>query len=65
MDKDVEKFIKDISERVSKIELICQDLGNRVDKLENGEYGTGVYLDGCNEADIEYITDKSVKKEHE
>lgn len=60
-----DKELEEIKARIDRIELICQELGNRVDKLEKGEYGTGVYLEGCTEADAEYIIGKSIEKEGE
>ena len=57
--------IEEMKARIDRIELICQELGNRVDKLEKGEHGTGVYLDGCTEADAEYIIGKPIEKEGE
>ena len=54
--------IKEIEDRLNRIELYIQTLEERVDKLEKGEFGTGVYLDGCTEADAEYITGKPIQK---
>ena len=56
---DVEK--KQFNELILKL----QELEKRVTDLENGEFGTGVYLDGCTEADAEYISGKPIKKEGE
>lgn len=41
--------------------LTIQSLEKRVQDLENGEFGTGLYLDGCNELDREFITNKNKK----
>ena len=57
-----DKEFEELKARVDRIELICQELGNRVDNLEKGEYGTGVYLDGCTQADAEYIVGKPIEK---
>lgn len=57
-----DKELEEMRARIDHIELICQELENRVDKLEKGEYGTGVYLEGCTEADAEYIAGKPIEK---
>lgn len=57
-----DKEFEELKARIDRIELICQELGNRVDNLEKGEYGTGVYLDGCTQADAEYIVGKPIEK---
>ena len=51
--------------RIDQLEIVCRELETRVDKLENGNFGTGVYLDGCSENDAEYIIGKPIKKEGE
>ena len=33
----------------SDLTLTIQSLEKRVQDLENGEFGTGLYLDGCND----------------
>lgn len=45
--------------------LKVQQLEQRVADLENGEFGTGIYLDGCTEADAEYIINKSETEKKE
>lgn len=57
-----DKEFEELKARIDRIELICQELGNRVDTLEKGEFGTGVYLEGCTEADAEYIIGKPIEK---
>lgn len=59
---DIEKKI------LNELILRVQQLEQRVADLENGEFGTGIYLDGCTEADADYIsgknnTDKENRKE--
>lgn len=51
---DIIKIQKDLT-------LTIQSLEKRVQDLENGEFGTGLYLDGCNELDREFITNKNKK----
>lgn len=51
--------------RLTELLLKIQLLETRVEKLEKGEFGTGVFLDGCTEADAEYIAGKPIKKEGE
>lgn len=55
-----EEHLKKLEDRVTKLELFAQTLEERISNLENGEFGTGVYLEGCSEADAEYI--KSIKE---
>ena len=45
----------------SDLTLTIQSLEKRVQDLENGEFGTGLYLDGCNDLDREFITNKNEK----
>lgn len=47
---------KEILEKLQNLILQVQSLETRVEDLEKGEFGTGVYLDGCTEADKEYIS---------
>ena len=49
---DVEKILQELILRVQQLE-------QRVADLEKGEFGTGIYLDGCTEADAAYISGKS------
>lgn len=49
---DIEKKI------LNELILRVQQLEQRVADLENGEFGTGIYLDGCTEADANYISRK-------
>jgi hypothetical protein len=51
-----------MEQKIMELTLKIQELEQRVEKLENGEFGTGIYLDGCSEADVEYITGKNEKK---
>lgn len=56
--KDIDEKCKEFTERLQRIELICQQLEDRVYTLEKGEFGTGIYLDGCSEETKEYINNK-------
>ena len=56
---------EELEKKLLEIELTLQALDQRVTDLENGEFGTGVYLDGCTEADAEYISGKPYKKDGE
>ncbi len=51
--------------KITDLELKLQILEQKVEDLQKGEFGTGIYLGGCNEADIEYISGKTIKKEGE
>lgn len=53
----------DLEQTVRELLLKIQQLEERIDKLEKGEFGTGIYLDGCSEATIEYITNKTQEGE--
>lgn len=54
--------IEELLKLVKELNLKIQTLEERITNLENGEFGTGVYLSGCTEADAEYIAAKAVKK---
>lgn len=53
---------KEIEQKLNELLLQIQQLEKRVETLEKGEFGTGIYLDGCTEASIEYITGKPIKE---
>lgn len=55
----------DVEKKLNELTLKMQELEQRIIDLENGEFGTGVYLEGCTEADAEYISGKPIKKEGE
>ena len=62
--------MSEIEKRLNGLILRVQRLEQRVADLENGEFGTGIYLDGCTKADAEYISGKydnikEIKKEGE
>lgn len=44
-----------LEKEIRELKLVIQQLEARITDLENGEIGTGVYLDGCNEVDKVYI----------
>lgn len=52
-----------LKKQISELVLSVQTLEQRVVDLENGSFGTGVYLDGCNESDAEFIRPNQDKKE--
>lgn len=47
--------MEELKKEITELKLIIQQLEQRVADLENGEFGSGVYLEGCNDADKEYI----------
>lgn len=51
----------DVEKKLTELVLKVQELEQRISDLENGEFGTGVYLDGCSEADAEFIKNQ-IKK---
>lgn len=46
-----------IKTKINELLLQVQSLEQRVKDLEEGSFGTGVYLDGCTETDMKYIKD--------
>lgn len=52
---DIDEKCREFTERLNKIELIIQQIEDRVHSLETGEFGTGIYLEGCSEETKEYI----------
>lgn len=54
---------EELQKQITELTLKLQELENRIAQLEKGEFGTGIYLDGCTDADIEYIVGKTIKKE--
>lgn len=52
-----------LKNQISELTLSVQTLEQRVSDLENGSFGTGVYLEGCNDSDAEFIRPSQDKKE--
>lgn len=57
MAEDVIKLEQIIKELTLKIQMLEQ----RIVDLEEGNFGTGIYLDGCSESDAEFISGKTKK----
>lgn len=55
-----EKIIS-LEQNIRELNLKIQQLEDRLSTLENGEFGTGIYLDGCSEGDKKYIAEISKK----
>lgn len=55
----MEKKVEELEKRLIKLELYVQQLEKKFEDYKNGEYGTGIFLDGCSEADKEYIQKKA------
>lgn len=53
---------KEIQKIFNELKLQLQLLEQRVTDLEQGSFGTGIYLDGCTEQDQEYISGGKFKK---
>lgn len=53
---------EDTKRILNELKLQIQQLEQRVKDLEDGSFGTGVYLDGCTEADQIYISGKNPEK---
>lgn len=47
--------MEDLKKEITELKLIIQQLEERITNLEKGEFGSGVYLEGCTDADKEYI----------
>lgn len=61
----MEEKLKELEKKLQELTLFVQSLEQRVADLENGEFGSGIYLEGCNEADKAYIKPSTDKKEGE
>lgn len=57
----MEEKIISLEQNIRELNLKLQQLENRLSSLENGEFGTGIYLDGCSEGDKKYIAEISKK----
>lgn len=53
--------LQKLEQMIRELNLKIQQLEERIANLENGEFGTGIYLDGCSEGDISYITNSNKK----
>lgn len=57
----MEEKIAALEQTIRELNLRLQQLEDRLSSLENGEFGTGIYLDGCSEGDKKYIAEISKK----
>lgn len=57
----MEEKISSLEQIIRELNLKIQQLEDRLSTLENGEFGTGIYLDGCSEGDKKYIAEISKK----
>jgi hypothetical protein len=57
----MEEKIASLEQTIRELNLKIQQLEDRLSALENGEFGTGIYLDGCSEGDKKYIAEISKK----
>ena len=62
---DLEKKIEELSNKVTELILTVQTLEQRISDLENGEYNTGIFVDGCPDAVKTYLDKSNKKKEGE
>lgn len=51
----MEKEIKELKERVAANEVMITSLIQRLEKLETGNLGTGVYFDGADEVVTDFV----------
>lgn len=54
-------IVDELQKIINELRLQLQQVEARVTDLEEGNFGTGIYLDGCSESDAEYIKDKTKK----
>lgn len=57
----MEEKIITLEQTIRELNLKLQQIEDRLSTLENGEFGTGIYLDGCSEGDKKYIAEISKK----
>lgn len=57
MDEKIQK----LEQMIRELNLKIQQLEERLSNLESGEFGTGIYLDGCSEGDASYIINSNKK----
>jgi hypothetical protein len=57
----MEEQIAKLEQLVRELTLKLQQVEQRVSDLENGEFGTGIYLEGCSEGDVKYILNSDKK----
>lgn len=57
----MEERIISFEQKIRELNLKIQQLEDRLSNLENSEFGTGIYLDGCSEGDKKYIAEISKK----
>lgn len=57
----MEEKIISLEQNIRELILQIQQLEDRLSTLENSEFGTGIYLDGCSEGDKKYIAEISKK----
>jgi hypothetical protein len=53
--------LQKLEQMIRELNLKIQQLEERISNLENGEFGTGIYLDGCSEGDVSYIINSNKK----
>lgn len=53
---------EELAKKLQELTLKVQELEGKLEKLEKGEFGTGVYLAGCSEADAAYIAAPEISK---
>lgn len=61
LEKSLFERINTSEQTIRELNLKIQQLEDRLSSLENGEFGTGIYLDGCSEGDKKYIAEISKK----
>ena len=55
--------MKELEKQIAELRLLVQQLEEKITKLEEGELGSGVYVDGCTDATKAYITEEKEGKE--
>lgn len=58
----MEEKIKKLEETIAELKATVSQLAQKVEELENGSFGTGVYLDGVSDYNKDFITSKKGEK---
>lgn len=57
--------MEELKEMINSILLRLQNIEDRITTLEKGEFGTGIYLDGCADEIKSYLNEDNKDKNKE
>lgn len=57
-----DSVVKEIKETINKLILTVQTIEERVTKLENGDFGTGIFVEGCSEETKKFLATENKKE---